>query len=147
MEKLYAEFLLWLIKLNTNEKYENLLHEYFLSAPNDKVLLQLEECSWDIRRTNAILANYWDSEHKILDVDMFGRCLFSELESIYKCNKFSIEDFGKYCYSLWGVLPSHINQTEPFWTLCYADDCLSWNDEAQTRKLYEEAFSFYCQKK
>ena len=75
MEKLYAEFLLWLIKLNTNEKYENLLHEYFLSAPNDKVLLELEECSSDILRTNAILENYWDSEHKWISIvkDMRGK--------------------------------------------------------------------------
>ena len=147
MEKLYAEFLLWLNELNTNEKYESLLHKYFLNAPSDKVLLELEECSSDILRTNAILENYWDSEHKILDVDVFGEYLFSELESIYKFNKFSINEFGKRCYSLWNHLPSHIQQKEPFWTLCYADDCLSWNDETQTRKLYEEAFFFFRQKK
>ena len=147
MEKLYAEFLLWLNELNTNEKYESLLHEYFLNAPNDKVLLELEECSSDIRRINAILENYWDSVHRILDVDIFGEHLFSELESIYKFNKFGIEEFSKRCYSLWSSLPSHIHQKEPFWTLSYADDCLSWNDEAQTRKLYEETFSFYHQKK
>ena len=144
MEKLYAEFLLWINELNTNEKYESLLHEYFLSAPNDKVLLELEECSSDIRRTNAIFENFWDSEHKIFDVDIFGRSLFSELECIYKSNKFNIEEFAKRCYSLWKVLPSSINQIEPFWTLSYADDCLSWNDEMQTRSLYEEAFAFYC---
>ena len=147
MEKLYAEFLLWLNELNTNEKYESLLHKYFLNAPSDKVLLELEECSSDILRTNAILENYWDSEHKILDVDVFGEYLFSELESIYKFNKFSINEFGKRCYSLWNHLPSHIQQKEPFWTLSYADDCLSWNDETQTRKLYEEAFFFFRQKK
>lgn len=32
---------------------------------------------------------------------------------------------------------------EPFHTLSYADDPLSWNDEKQTRKLYEELFEFY----
>ena len=147
MEKLYAAFLLWLNALNTNEKYELLLHKYFLNTPNDKVLFELEESCSDIRRTNAILENYWNSENKILDADVFGEHLFSKLEFVYKSNKFVIEDFGKRCYSLWGYLPPHLQQKEPFWTLSYADDCLSWNDEAQTRKLYEEAFSFYRQKK
>ena len=139
--------LLWLNELSTNEKYESMLHKYFINASNDKVLLELEECSSDIRKTNAILENYWDSAHMILDDDVLGDHLFTELAAIYKYNKFGIEEFGKRCYSLWNHLPSHLQRKEPFWTLSYADDCLSWNDEAQTRKLYEEAFSFYRQKK
>ena len=146
MEKLYAEFLLWINELYTNEKYESLLHDYFLNAPNDNVLLELEECTSDLLKTNAIFHNLWVTEDKFFDVDVFGEHLFAELESIYVINKFSIEEFGKRCNSLWGLLPFHISQEEPFWTLNYADDCLTWNDEAQTRKLYEKAFSFYRKK-
>ena len=139
--------LLCLSGFTTNEKYELLLHKYFLNNPYYKILLELEECSPDILRTNAILENYWKSENRILDVDVFGNHLFCELESIYESKKFSIEEFGERCYSLWNFLPSHIHQKEPFLTLLYADDCLSWNDEEQTRKLYEDAFNFYsCRK-
>ena len=98
---MYVEFLLWLNELSTNEKYESLLHRYFINALNDKVLLELEECSSDIRKTNAILKKYWDSAHMILDVDALGDHLLTELESIYKYNKYGIEEFGKRCYSLW----------------------------------------------
>ncbi len=143
MEKLYAEFLLWLNELNTNEKYELLLHKYFLNNPNDNIFLELETCSSDILRTNAIFENYWNLEHRILDVDTFGKHLFSELESIYKSNTFGIEEFGNRCYSLWRFLPSHIQEKEPFWTLSYANECLCWNDQEQMRKLYENAVSFY----
>lgn len=42
-----------------------------------------------------------------------------------------------------GLLPQETGQKEPFKALCYADDCLSWGDEKQTRELYEKAFQYY----
>ncbi len=40
-------------------------------------------------------------------------------------------------------MPRDIGQKEPFLTLCYADDCLSYHDEEQCRKLYEKAMCYY----
>ena len=57
MEKLYAEFLLLLNELNTNEKYESLLYEYFLNASNDKVLFDLEE----LLRIYSERMLYWEN--------------------------------------------------------------------------------------
>ena len=51
--------------------------------------------------------------------------------------------FAKKMYSLWNKLPRDIGQKEPFLTLCYADDCLSYHDEEQCRKLYEKAMCYY----
>ena len=43
-------------------------------------------------------------------------------------------------------LPSVIEYgEEPFFALCYADDCLSYGDEKQCRDLYEAALSYYDQ--
>lgn len=36
-----------------------------------------------------------------------------------------------------------LDEEQPFWTLSYADDPLSWGDEEQSKALYEEAFDFY----
>ena len=143
MEELYAEFLLWLNKLRTSERYELLLHKYFTNNPSDKIFLELEECSSDILRTNIIFNNYWSLESNVLNVDEFGKQLFIRLEDIYKSNKFAIDKFGELCCLLWKCLPASVNQQEPFWTLSYADECLSWNDETQTRQLYEKSFEFY----
>ena len=46
-------------------------------------------------------------------------------------------------YSLWESLPGNLQNMEPFWSLCYADEPLTWGDEAQTRSLYETMLSYY----
>ena len=53
--------------------------------------------------------------------------------------------FAGKMYSLWNKLPRDTGREEPFLTLCYADDCLSYHDEAQCRKLYEKAMRYYDQ--
>lgn len=85
--------------------------------------------------------HYWTYLQPELDSQLFGKYLFSGLRIAY--NTISIETFAKNAYLLWLELPSQLDQTEPFLTLCYADDSLSWNDEKQTRALYEKAFAFY----
>lgn len=143
MENLYAEFLLWYHGFTTKETYEALLNESFLNSTNN-ILLELEEISSDLLDTRGRFMRYWDYECPTFDSDTFGKRLFSGLERVYKSNNFSIDDFGKKCNLLWKDLPSGLEQTEPFWTLIYADDCLSWGDETQTRKLYEKVFAFYA---
>ena len=65
--------------------------------------------------------------------------MFCGLEAVYKLNSISITECGNRCYQLWTNL-SYVREMELFFTLSYADDCLSYGDEAQTRKLYEKLF-------
>ena len=143
METLYAEFLLWFHGFNSGERYEALLNENFLNSPNNDALLELEECSSNMLDTHGRFMRYWTYEHPSLNPGIFGKQLFLGLKSVYDANAFSIEDFSKRCFLLWESIPSGIDQTEPFWILDYAGDCLSWGDEAQTRSLFDKAFSFY----
>ncbi|WP_353738826.1 hypothetical protein, partial [Faecalibaculum rodentium] len=64
-------------------------------------------------------------DYKKLDLERFGRILMSKLETVY-ANCSDIEYFANRMYSLWESLPGNIQDIEPFWTLCYADDPLSW---------------------
>lgn len=142
MEKLYAEFILWKHGFNARERYEKLLNELFLIDSSNNFLFELEECSTNMLKTNQAFMHGWSSDAQ-LDVSIFGKHLFSSLKLVYHLNGMSIEEFGRRCYLLWSDLPSLINKTEPFWTLSYADDPLSWGDEEQTRCLYEKVFKFY----
>ena len=78
-----------------------------------------------------------------LDRDLFGKRLFAGLKCAYDIELLEISDFGIRCNKLWHMLPNAMIAVEPFHTLIYADDPLSWGDEEQTRKLYERAFVFY----
>ena len=81
-----------------------------------------------------------------LNIDIFGKELFAALEKVYKADAFPLAEFGRRCYKLWCALPYHPYQyehIEPFSTLTYADDPLSYGDEGQSRDLYEAAFD-YC---
>ena len=54
-----------------------------------------------------------------------------------------IQRFGDIMYSLWESLPGDLQDKQPFWILCYADDPLSWGDEKQSREIYEEMLEYY----
>ena len=145
MEELYAELLLWYAGFHSSERYDALLDEKFLNNPENKLYLELEECSSNLLDSIGRFSRYWDDAHSEFDKDTFGKRLFSGLKATYNANNFEILKFGNRCYKLWQMLPDNFYQTEPFHTLSYADDpLLSWGDEAQTRELYERAFSYYC---
>ena len=143
MERLICKSLLWKIGLTTGEEYHKTLDEMFLATSDKDILLDLESCSSDCETTFDILQRYWKYECNDFSVVSFGKCLLEDLKTTYHSNAFSVEDYGKMCYSLWQYFPNELSMTEPFRTLSYADDPLSWNDEKQTRKLYEELFEFY----
>ena len=143
MENLICKSLLWKIGLTMGEDYNKSLDEVFLKNSENHILLELECCSSDCDATFDILQRYWKYECKDFSVDTFGKCLLEDLKEIYQSNILSIEDYGRKCYSLWKQLPSELHLEEPFHILSYADDPLSWNDEGQTRRLYEEFFNFY----
>ena len=75
------------------------------------------------------------------DTEYFGKILMRSLLRIYESMDLAL--FAGKMYSLWNKLPRDIGRREPFLTLCYADDCLSYHDEEQCRKLYEKAMCYY----
>ena len=64
------------------------------------------------------------------------RILMGKLKGVY-VNCVDLKWFAGRMYRLWEGLPGSIQSIEPFWMLCYADDPLSWGDEAQSRSIYE----------
>lgn len=63
------------------------------------------------------------------DTGRFGKILMKSLRRIYE--ELSLEVFGRKMYSLWMKLLGRIGQEKPFFTFCYADDCLSYGDKAE----------------
>lgn len=146
MEELYAEMLLWFIGFHSADRYNSLLDEKFLSEPENALYFELEACSSNLSDTMGRFKRYLDYECPELDWDLFGKNLFSGLKVTYDANIFGIEEFGNRCCRLWHMLPNCIDGAEPFHTLIYADDPMSWGDEGQARDLYERAFAFYTNK-
>lgn len=143
MEILFAYSYLWVWGFCSAEKYNVQLDKMFSETPDNGVLLELEECSINYKDTFARLRRYFAYENNFFKSDKFGKALFKGLEVAYNSGVYSITDFSQRCYELWKTLPEFLAQEEPFFVLCYADEPLSWGDEKQTCKLYEEAFAFY----
>ena len=125
--------------LATAEEYGKRLDELFLQNPANEDLLYLE---WerDIKKAVVYIRTHVDCN--ALDLEQFGRNLMEKLKPIY-ANSLDIKAFASQMYSLWESLPGNIQDMEPFWTLCYADDPLSWGDETQTRSIYEGMLNYY----
>lgn len=139
MEKLFAYAILAYHEIAPEKLYQNRLHALFLANPEDDLLLQLD---WenDLEKAIDAMKNYMD--HNVLYNERFARSLLETLEKYYiRCP--DIKAFAHSAYSLWTGLPGHMQDKQPFCTLCYADDPLSWGDEGQTRQIYEEMFGYF----
>ena len=77
-----------------------------------------------------------------MDIDLFSRILMNKCKEAYE-NESDIKKFANRMLNLWVGLPGTLQNREPFWTLSYANDPLSWGDEEQTRKIYEQMFGYY----
>lgn len=143
MEELLAYAILLYEKIISKEIYTSRLDELFIENPTDKILLELE-CENNIQ--NAIIFIRTNVDYNNLDTAKFGKVLMKLLKEYYsECE--NIKTFADKMYSLWESLPGNIQDIEPFWTLSYADDPLSWGDEEQARGLYEKALSHYDSEK
>lgn len=146
MEKLVALCCLWAFGLGAKEDYSAELDRLFLENPEDNFLLELECLGGD---RAAALHQMTEPLVLSLNVDVFGKELFAALEKVYCENRLPLAEFGGRCYEIWNWLPYPYihNCNEPFHTLCYGDDPLSYGDEAQSRRLYEAAFDYYKERK
>lgn len=139
MEELLVYVLLLCEGIITEPEYQEMLDERFLENPKDEMLLYLE---WENNLKQAISHIRTQVDYRALDYEIFGKILMQKLGEYYKlCS--DIEKFGSTMYSLWESLPGNIQGETPFHILSYADDPLSWGDEEQSKKLYEEMLDYY----
>lgn len=139
MEELFAYAIMLKNGLVSETAFSDRIDKLFLQHPADEVLLELE---WEqrIKHRVAVIEHFVDY-HKF-DVTRFGQTLIRLLKDAYAdCSDLKL--FGSRAYRVWSDLPCHIQELDPFYVLCYADDPLSYGDEDQTRQIYESLFSYY----
>ena len=140
-EELFSLAILSELHLIHKSKYLDRLNFYFDNFSNNDLLLELEFLFEDINSAVNKIVNF---TYDTFDFQQFGIILFNELEISYYSNQYSIAEFASKMYLLWNLyLSESIQLEEPFWTLSYADDCLAYGDEKQTRALYEKTFQYY----
>ena len=139
MEELLAYAYLLGVELISEIKYEEKLNKLFLENPTDEDLLELEFLSGNKKETIVYIRTHTD--YNSMDFDKFGRTLCGLLKPIYE--SMDIRKFGEEMYLLWDDFAGNLQDMEPFRTLSYADDPLSWGDTEQTRKLYEHMLNYY----
>lgn len=139
MEELLVYAILLYEKLVTENEYNERLDELFLNNPENDELLYLE---WETDIKKAVIYIRTRTNYNGLDYNRFGKILMGKLKPIYE-NYSDIKGFASRMFSLWESLPGNIQNIEPFWTLSYADEPLSWGDEEQTRDIYEHMLDYY----
>ena len=144
MEFLYACCLLWALGFTAGESYANALHSSFRDRPESSTLFALEEAFPDAGRSLSLLEATCAAGGSGFSQAAFTKALFTGLRAVYTENHFALPIFGKKCYALWKALPSSLRDQEPFLTLSYAQDSLSWGDETAMRAHLEAAFTKAC---
>ena len=144
MEFLYACCLLWALGFTAGESYADALHSSFRDRPESPTLFALEEAFPDTGRSLSLLEAVCTAEGSGFSQAAFAKALFTGLRAVYTENHFALPSFGQKCYVLWKALPSSLRDQEPFLTLSYAQDSLSWGDETAMRAHLEAAFIKAC---
>lgn len=139
MEELLVYAILLDEELVTESEYNKRLDELFLNNPEDDGLLCLE---WETDIKKAIIYIRTHIDYKSLNHERFGGILMSKLKVVYE-NCSDIKKIANRMYSLWESLPGIIQNIEPFFSLSYADDPLSWGDEEQAKNIYEYMLNCY----
>lgn len=139
MEELLAFAVLLYGKIVTEDEYNKRLDALFLENIENDDLLYLE---WetDIEKVIAYIRTHMD--YHAFNDEQFGRILMERLNVYYKACP-DIRSFAGRMYGLWKSLPGNIQNKEPFFSLNYADEPLSWGDEGQTRTIVEDMLDYY----
>jgi len=139
-ETLFAYACLMSAGLIPQSEYGEYLNTHFMKTPDNELPLNLEWCFSDKNKTIAVIFEHCGNS---MDYNAFGCFLMRKLNNVYFQNGIDIETFCSKLYIVWQHLPYEISQVEPFWTMSYASDPLSWGDEKQTRELCEKMLHFY----
>lgn len=139
MEELLVFALLLCEGIMPEDEYWKRLDELFLESPEDDNFLYLE---WETDIKKAIAYIRTNIDYTTFDYGLFGKILMEKLRTYYE-QCLDIKSFSERMYLLWEDLPFDIQDKQPFYTLCYADDPLSWGDKEQTRRLYEGMLNYY----
>lgn len=139
MEELLVYAILLYENLAAENEYNKRLDKLFLENPGNDDLLYLE---WETDIKKAIIYIRTHFDYNGLDYKQFGVILMDRLKTVYE-NCSDIKYFASRMFSLWKSLPGNIQDIEPFWTLSYADEPLSWGDEEQTRSIYDYMLDYY----
>lgn len=139
MEELFALLILNCEEIIIDDRYYKKLHELFLNNPENNDLLYLEWES-DIKKSSYYIKNHIDLN--TFNYKLFGIFLMQNLKIYYeKCSDIKI--FAGKMYILWLSLPENIKDKEPFFSLNYLDEPLSWGDKEQTRTICENMLNYY----
>lgn len=141
METLYAQCLLLTLGLAAGEAYADTLHRAYRARPESALLTGLEACFPDAGHSLSLLEDAAAEQGNGFFQAAFAKALFTGLQAVYTENSFSLPHLGKKCYALWKALPPSLRDQEPFLTLSYAQDSLSWGDEAAMRAHLERAIA------
>jgi len=144
IEELLVYAILLYEELVTESEYMERLDELFLSTPENDTLLYNTlldlEFEPDIKKAMICVRTHFDDRK--FDHKQFGKAFMSKLKEFY-VNCPDIKYFASRMFSLWESLPGNLQDMEPFWTLSYADEPLSWGDEEQSRTFYEHMLNYY----
>lgn len=143
MELLFACAVLLGAGSMSEAEYGKVLDSVFLRNPNQDILLELEWHSSDIKRSISLIRAYCAEHEKDLKDTALGCFLFDRLKSRYLAPGADLHTFCGELYRVWSLLPQRLQTAQPFHTMSYADEPLSWGDEAQTRRLCEYILHYY----
>ena len=138
---IFAYAILMDVELMSDTEYGECLDVLFMNTPDDDLLLELEWCSSDIRKSIKMIYDYCTALPP--DYSVVGRILTNRAKRFYYKDGMTLNSFCEKMYSLWKMLPSDIQGDDPFHILCYAGDPLGWGDIEQTRELCEKFFNYY----
>jgi hypothetical protein len=127
-----------------HENYiEQLNNAFLLDKTDDALLLELQFCTNDMRKTIDVLNAYLYDKISTLNYDLVAKMILTNIKNQYDKSPDSIKELTHSLYDIYSVLPYHVVGKEPFFTMSYIDDAWDWGDYNQIKERFEWLINFY----
>lgn len=141
MEELLVYAFLLCEGLASEDSFRKRLDALFLENPEDERLFYLET-NTDLKEQIIYIRSHFN--YNDYDRELFGKILMEHLSEYYsECA--DIRKFTDKLCGLWKIIPSDIQQEEPFHAMSYAYEPLCWCpcDEKYSREICEDMLNYY----
>lgn len=142
-ENLYFYFISLKVDFVKFDEYKEWLNEQFLTDDSRGILLELQFCTEDIKRTIDTMNYYLFNKVAALNYQVVGKAISKTLKLRNMDNLENLRETSQKLYQIWCLLPREVSEEKPFILMNSLDDAWSWDDSTRVSEGINWISNYY----
>lgn len=127
-ENLYFYFISLKTDFINFDEYNEWLNEQFLADDSREILLDLQFCTENVKKTIETMNYYLFNKVAKLDYQVIGKAISRTLRLRNIDDMETLREISEKLYQMWCLLPRETSEEKPFIFMNSIDDPWSWDD-------------------